>query len=100
MGGDIAQKTLADLSSAKLSPKLRAMLGFLEKLTLNPEGVSKEDAEPLKAVGIKKAAATDAIYVAALFCVYNRLADAFGFALPTDNYQMAPKILLSFIGYR
>jgi alkylhydroperoxidase family enzyme len=76
------------------------MLSFLEKLTLNPEGMTLADAAPLRAAGIKKDAATDAIYVAALFCVYNRLADAFGFALPTDNYQMAPKILLSFVGYR
>jgi len=28
------------------------------------------------------------------------MADALGFTLPTDGYQMAPKMLLSPIGYR
>ena len=76
------------------------MLAFLEKLTLTPDALGEADTAALRAAGVKREEATDALYVAALFCVYNRLADAFGFALPTDDYQMAPKILLSFIGYR
>ena len=76
------------------------MLGFLEKLTLHPEQLTEADAAALRAAGVHKDAATEAIYVAALFCIYNRLADSFGFSLPTDDYKMASTILLSFIGYR
>jgi alkylhydroperoxidase family enzyme len=75
------------------------MLRFIEKLTLTPDAITKEDAATLREAGVRKGAAEDAIYVAVLFCIYNRMADALGFTLP-DDYQMAPKILLSFIGYR
>jgi alkylhydroperoxidase family enzyme len=96
----VVSGVLDDYQQAPISNKLRVMLAFLEKLTLSPEGVSKQDASALKAEGITRSEAVDAIYVAVLFCVYNRLADALGFALPQDNFQMAPKILLSFVGYR
>lgn len=76
------------------------MLAFIEKLTLTPDAVDVNDAKALRAANISHEAAQDAIYVAMLFAIYNRYADAFGFTLPNDGYQMAPKVLLSFIGYR
>ena len=76
------------------------MLAFLDKLTSTPEEVSPADADALRRSGISHAAARDAIYVAFLFAFYTRAADALGFAIPTDDYQQAPKVLLSPIGYR
>jgi alkylhydroperoxidase family enzyme len=96
----MVDQALDDHLKAPISDKLRAMLGFIEKLTLAPEALTKDDASALREAGVKKGAAEDAIYVALLFCIYNRMADALGFTLPDDNYEMAPKILLSFIGYR
>jgi len=58
------------------------MLGFLEKLTLQPNDVSPADVAPLRAAGLSDAAIEDAINVCALFNIYDRLADALGWYLP------------------
>ena len=61
---------------------MRAMLGFLEKLTLAPETVTAADARALRDAGLSDAAIEDAIHACVLFNIYDRLADAFGFEIP------------------
>jgi alkylhydroperoxidase family enzyme len=58
------------------------MLGFLEKLTLAPDGVSADDIAVLRRTGLSDAAIEDAIHVTALFSIYDRMADALGFDIP------------------
>ena len=58
------------------------MFGFIEKLTLDPQAVTPGDAALLRAAGISDAAVEDAVHVCALFSIYDRLADAFGFHIP------------------
>jgi alkylhydroperoxidase family enzyme len=62
--------------------RTRAMLAFLEKMTLHPEDLSAADVRPLRAAGLSEAAIEDAIHACALFNVYDRLADSFEFAIP------------------
>ena len=71
-----------DWRAAPLDAKLRAILGFLEKLTLRPNEVRPADVEPLRAAGLSDEAIEDAINVCALFNIYDRLADALGWHLP------------------
>jgi len=52
------------------------MLGFLADVTLRPDAL---DVEPLRANGISREAAVDALFVAWGFNLIDRLADAFGF---------------------
>ena len=73
---------LADWRTAPIDAKLRAMLGFLEKLTLRPNDVRPADVTPLRTAGLSDAAIEDAINVCALFNIYDRLADALGWYLP------------------
>lgn len=61
------------------------MLGFLEKLTLQPESVSASDAAVLRNAGISEAAVEDAIHVCTLFSIYDRLADSFAFDIPDEH---------------
>lgn len=61
---------------------MRAMLGFLEKLTLEPDAVTAADVDELRAAGLGDAAIEDAIHVCALFNIYDRLADTLGFEVP------------------
>ena len=68
--------------TAPIDSRLRAMLGFLEKLTLRPNDVRPADVAPLRAAGASDAAIEDAINVCALFSIYDRLADALGWHLP------------------
>ena len=83
------QAVLADWRTAPIDPKLRATLGFLEKLTLTPAEVRPADLAPLRAAGVTDEAIEDAIEVCALFSVYNRLADALGFHVPTGDGHAA-----------
>ncbi len=86
---------LADWRTAPVDPKVRATLGFLEKLTLAPADVRPADLEPLRAVGVSDAAVEDAIHVCVLFNIYDRLADSLGFHLPgPDGYAASGRSLM------
>ena len=86
---------LADWRTAPLDPKLRATLGFLEKLTLTPADVRPADLAPLRAAGVSDEAIEDAIHACVLFNVYDRLADSFRFHLPgADGYAASGRNLM------
>jgi alkylhydroperoxidase family enzyme len=86
---------LTDWRTAPLDAKLRATLGFLEKLTLVPAEVGPADLRPLRAAGVSDAGVEDAIHVCVLFNIYDRLADALGFELPgPDVYAASGRSLL------
>ena len=86
---------LADYRTAPIPGKLRAMLGFLDKLTLRPAEVGSADVAPLRAAGLSDEEIEDAIHVCALFNVINRAADTLGFELSDENgYQTGARMLL------
>ena len=91
---------LANWHTAPLDPKLRATLGFLEKLTLTPEAVRPADIAPLRAAGVGDEGIEDAIQVCVLFNIYDRLADAMNWYLPgPDGYAASGRSLMH-RGYR
>ena len=63
--------------------RLRATLGFIEKLTLRPAELTTEDAAQVLAAGVGEDALVDAIHVAALFNMIVRLADSLGWDVPS-----------------
>lgn len=65
--------------------RLRATLGFLEKLTLRPSELTRADAVAVLSTGASEQALVDAIHVAALFNMIDRLADSLGWAVPSDE---------------
>ena len=75
----------ADWRTAPVSEPLRATLGFLEVLTLRPEELTSAAADAVRAGGVSETALVDAIHVAALFSMIDRLADAFGWHVPTEE---------------
>ena len=82
-----------------MGPKLEAMLAFLEKLTLRPEGVGPADAKRVLEAGVSEQAFVDALYVQAMFQFITRCADAFRFHIPgEEGFQASAKSLLRF-GY-
>lgn len=86
---------LEDWRRAPVREPLRLMLGFLEKLTLEPDRITAEDVAPLRAAGLSDAAIEDALHVNALFNIYDRLADALEFDIPAaDSFEMGAAILL------
>ena len=89
----MTQAVLADWCTAPIDDKLKAMLGYLEKLTLSPEAIQPADVAAVQAAGISKQAMLEAIYVCALFIIIDRLADALNFAIP-PNFTEGAKTLL------
>ena len=72
----------ADWRTAPIDEKLRAMLGFIETLTLRPTELGPADADAVRAAGVSDDAIVDAIHVAALFNMITRLADSLGWDVP------------------
>jgi uncharacterized peroxidase-related enzyme len=95
----VVQAVLDNWRTAPVSERVRAMLGFLEKLTLQPEDISAQDAGPLRAAGLSDAAIEDAIHVCVLFNVYDRLADAFEFDIPDRRGFAVSATMLLTRGY-
>jgi alkylhydroperoxidase family enzyme len=62
--------------------RLRATLGFIEKLTLRPGELTADDAAAVRAAGVSRGALVDAIHVTALFNMIVRLADSLGWDVP------------------
>lgn len=72
-----------DWRSAPLRPELKATLVFLEKLTLRPDELTPADADEVRAAGVGDQALRDAATVCSLFNMIVRLADSFGWDVPT-----------------
>jgi alkylhydroperoxidase family enzyme len=92
------QAILDDWKSAPIDEKLRATLGFLEKMCLRPDELGADDAENLRRAGVSPQAAADAAYVGYLFCIYTRMSDTLNFAIP-PHWRSSVFYLLK-IGYR
>ena len=96
-GGEdsLVRAVLADYRTAPISEPLRAMLAFLEKLTLSPAEVGPADIAPLRASGLTDEAIEDAIHVTSMFNLMNRVADSLGFAEATqEGYAAGARMLL------
>jgi alkylhydroperoxidase family enzyme len=71
------------------------MLGFLERLTLEPDRVGAGDIAPLRAAGLSDAAIEDAIHVTVLFNIYDRVADTLEFDIPgPESFAQGADMLL------
>ena len=90
---------LADYRTAPVSGEVKAMCGYLEKLTLSPDALGAADAKALKAAGVSKEAAEDALFVAFCFNQIVRIADALDWEIPPpEGFAASAKSLLKF-GY-
>jgi len=58
-------------------------------MTLRPEELTRADAEAAYAAGLSRQALLDAATVCALFSMIVRLADSFGWDVPTWEQQLA-----------
>lgn len=84
----------ADPGSAR--PELTAVLALLEKVTTAPDDVSAADIPQ----GVGREAVLDALHVNLIWNVVNRLANAFGFQLDSEEQLLKGTKSLHRFGYR
>jgi uncharacterized peroxidase-related enzyme len=91
----LVQRVLDDWKTAPVDERLRAALGFIEKLTLDPVAVTAADVAPLRAAGLTDEAIEDAIHASALFHIYTRMADTLNFDIPEPaGFAQGARMLL------
>jgi alkylhydroperoxidase family enzyme len=99
-GSEVLDDRLAKLDEADISVAARALLPLLEKFTLDHDGPTAEDISAVRTLGVSDEAITDAFYVAYLFNIINRMADALRFEIGSQaDFDKSTKSLLG-RGYR
>jgi alkylhydroperoxidase family enzyme len=89
---------LDDYTTAPITEPLRATLGLLKTMTLAHTSLSADDVRAVMRAGVSKQEIAEALEVAYLFNIYDRLADAMGWDVPAiagGYYQVAAKRLLT-----
>lgn len=86
-GGESVKAALDNWRTAPFPQRVRETLEFLQKLTLAPAEVNREDILRLRACGIHDTAIRDAIHVCTVFSIADRVADALGFAVPDRDWH-------------
>jgi alkylhydroperoxidase family enzyme len=95
LGKELVDAVLADVRTAPVNERVRAMLVFLEKLAVVPDEVSAEDVRQLREAGISRQAIDEAVQVCVLFSIIVRMADALDFEIPSaDGFSASADHLL------
>jgi len=85
LGGDkLVQQVKTDVSSAEVSPKLKALLTIAGKVQQDGKLVTAADVEAARHAGATDLEIHDTVLIAAAFSMYNRYVDGLGTWQPTD----------------
>jgi uncharacterized peroxidase-related enzyme len=100
-GMTLVDQVRADLSSAPVSAKLRALLRIAGAVRDDGRKVTTDLVEDARAEGASDLEIHDTVLIAAAFCMYNRYVDGLGTLAPDDQqaYAVAAERLVEF-GYR
>jgi alkylhydroperoxidase family enzyme len=74
------------IDPTKLDEKDRALLTYVELLTLHPSQVRDPDVEKLRKAGWNDDEIFEATFDTALFAFFNRMADAYGLDYPSGGW--------------
>jgi uncharacterized peroxidase-related enzyme len=80
----VVDQVLADLHTAPVSAKLKALLAIADKVRRDGRLVQAADIERARAEGADDKAIHDTVLIAAAFCMYNRYVDGLGTWAPKD----------------
>ncbi len=85
---------------APIEPPLKAALELIETFTLRCEDLSAEDIRAARDAGLTDLAIDHVFAVAALWNIFSRLADAFGFRVYEDEMFLKGAPVVLRLGYR
>ncbi len=88
-GAAVVDEVRADVDSAPISAKLRALLHIAGAVQVDGRKVSTEMIEGARAEGATDVEIHDTVLIAAAFCMYNRYVDGLGTFAPDSPEQYA-----------
>jgi uncharacterized peroxidase-related enzyme len=100
LGTTVTDELLANWREAGLDRRIRLTMGMLEKAVEHPDQLGPEDMDALRAGGVTDQAIVDALHVAFVFCLINRVANALGFSWNTEADMVKGARILRRLGYR
>jgi uncharacterized peroxidase-related enzyme len=80
----LVDQVLADVASAPVTPKMKALLAIAAKVRRDGRLVQAADVERARAEGADDKAIHDTVLIAAAFCMFNRYVDGLGTWAPED----------------
>lgn len=81
---DTCEAVKSDLMSAPVSEKMKALLSIAAKVQQNGRLVTSEDVTAARNAGATDMEIHDTVFIAALFCLYNRYVDGLATWTPGD----------------
>ncbi len=84
-GMSLVDQVRADLDSAPIAPKLRALLRIAGAVRQGGRAVTAELVDAARAEGATDVEIHDTVLIAAAFCMYNRYVDGLGTLAPRDD---------------
>ena len=79
-----------DFSSAKVSPKLKALLAIADKVRKGGKNVTPQDIAAARAENATDKEIHDTVLIAAAFCMFNRYVDGLATWQPEDPVDYRP----------
>lgn len=84
---------ILDIGTAQISEKMKPVLRYAQKLTLNPHNLEQSDADAILAAGWNEVAVFHTVAVTALFNFMNRLVEGMGIELDVQYVKPASERL-------
>lgn len=82
---ELIYAVMDNIDEALINDKMKTILKFIKKLTTTPYEISEKDILELRKAEISNEAIKEAINICGVFCVINRLADAFDFETSSNT---------------
>jgi uncharacterized peroxidase-related enzyme len=99
-GKDVIDAAMESPQDAPLRPETKAVLAFLDKMSADPASIDAADVRAVKGTGVSREALEDAVWIATLFHVINRVLNSLGAqAMEPEQQQRAVRFIKLF-GYR
>ncbi|MEM9191475.1 MAG: carboxymuconolactone decarboxylase family protein [Myxococcota bacterium] len=99
VSAELLRAVIGDLDTAEVSREMRAILGYVGKLTHHPSKLRPSDAEAVYAAGVGERALHEAIVICSIFSCYNRLVDGHHIKGTVESYTASSGMLAKH-GYR
>lgn len=96
---EAVRAAIEDWRTAPFPETTRAVLGLIEKVTVQPEKLTADDMRAVLAAGVHPDAIREALYIAFLFNLLNRCSETFGFGTPTADEARRIGFLADRLGY-